>query len=79
MHGRKTFNINNFCSGFFCGKPPVTDMINIIRVQGRSYSYRDQVRYQCRPGIQPIRNPPIITCMDTGQWDGQIACHCSYN
>lgn len=64
-----------YCRKFFCGKPPVTDMINIIRVQGRSYSYRDQVRYQCRPGIQPIRNPPIITCLDTGQWDGQIACY----
>lgn len=64
-----------YCRKFFCGKPPVTDMINIIRVQGRSYSYRDQVRYQCRPGIQPIRNPPIITCLDTGQWDGEIACY----
>ena len=62
----------------YCGKPPISDIINVVSVQGRSYFYRDEVRFQCRPGIQPVRSPPIITCTETGQWDGKIACHCMY-
>ncbi|XP_061166124.1 sushi, von Willebrand factor type A, EGF and pentraxin domain-containing protein 1-like [Saccostrea echinata] len=72
---RKWSSPSGYCRKLFCGKPPVTDMVNIIRVRGRSYFYKDQVRYQCRPGIPPMKIPPVITCTDTGQWDGTIACY----
>ncbi|KAL5022832.1 hypothetical protein ScPMuIL_001987 [Solemya velum] len=57
-----------------CGKPRITDMINVIRVQGWSYRVGDRVTYKCRPGVPPATNPPIITCLATGEWSGQIAC-----
>ncbi|XP_021351273.1 sushi, von Willebrand factor type A, EGF and pentraxin domain-containing protein 1-like [Mizuhopecten yessoensis] len=67
-------NPSGICRRISCGKPPVTDMVNIIRISGRSYFYGDRVQFRCRPGIAPIKVPPILSCQANGEWDGEIAC-----
>ncbi|XP_063401402.1 sushi, von Willebrand factor type A, EGF and pentraxin domain-containing protein 1-like [Mytilus trossulus] len=63
-----------YCRRAFCGKPRITDMVNVVRVQGSSYFYGDQIRFRCRPGILPVKIPPVLTCTESGSWDGNIAC-----
>ncbi|XP_069128762.1 sushi, von Willebrand factor type A, EGF and pentraxin domain-containing protein 1-like [Argopecten irradians] len=67
-------NPAGICRRVSCGKPRVTDIVNVIRISGRSYLYGDKIRYRCRPGIAPVKIPPILTCLPSGDWDGEIAC-----
>ncbi|KAK6179269.1 hypothetical protein SNE40_011671 [Patella caerulea] len=65
------------CRRKYCGRPRVKDIMNVI-VQGQSFFFGDQVRYMCRPGLNPSRFPPVLTCKHNGRWDGEAACsaHC---
>ncbi|XP_060077759.1 sushi, von Willebrand factor type A, EGF and pentraxin domain-containing protein 1-like, partial [Ylistrum balloti] len=65
---------SGICRRVSCGKPRVTDMVNVVQISGRSYFYGDRVRFRCRPGIAPAKIPPILICLPTGEWDGEIAC-----
>lgn len=60
--------------GVFCGKPKLRDFVNVVRISGASYFYGDKIKFQCRAGVAPARDPPVITCLSDGTWDGDIAC-----
>ncbi|ESO92606.1 hypothetical protein LOTGIDRAFT_233055 [Lottia gigantea] len=61
------------CRRVFCGRPRVRDIVNIV-IQGFTYFYNDRIQYMCRPGLRPIKFPPILTCKADGRWDGEAAC-----
>ncbi|KAK7100185.1 sushi, von Willebrand factor type A, EGF and pentraxin domain-containing protein 1-like isoform X2 [Littorina saxatilis] len=56
-----------------CGPPPVSNRLQ-VKVLGRSYLYGDRVMYMCRRGLSASRNPPTLTCTETGEWDGVAEC-----
>lgn len=58
----------------FCGKPKLRDFVNVVRIEGASYFTGDQITFRCRAGIFPARSPPVVTCLEDGTWDGEIAC-----
>ncbi|KAK3090766.1 hypothetical protein FSP39_014476 [Pinctada imbricata] len=62
------------CRRISCGKPVIRDFVNVVQFRGRSYFYGDKVYYRCRPGVRPLKIPPVLTCTATKQWDGQIGC-----
>ncbi|XP_063877551.1 sushi, von Willebrand factor type A, EGF and pentraxin domain-containing protein 1-like isoform X4 [Scylla paramamosain] len=59
------------CSRVSCGRPRVnTEGIVII---GRSFYYKDRVRYRCPPG-KVNNGSSVLTCLDDGSWSEDPSC-----
>ena len=56
-----------------CGRPEVKDPYSVM-LMGTSYRYGDRLMFMCRFGFSPIRIPPVLTCLRTGEWDGEPIC-----
>ncbi|XP_076439986.1 sushi, von Willebrand factor type A, EGF and pentraxin domain-containing protein 1-like isoform X2 [Babylonia areolata] len=61
------------CRRLSCGPPPMENR-HTVKVFGRSYLYGDRVMWMCRRGFSPSRVPPTLTCTQSGDWDGVVAC-----
>ncbi|XP_050712143.1 sushi, von Willebrand factor type A, EGF and pentraxin domain-containing protein 1-like isoform X3 [Eriocheir sinensis] len=64
-------SVRGQCSRLSCGRPRVNT--NGAVIIGRSFYYKDRVRYRCPPGT--ITNgSSVLTCLSDGSWSGLPDC-----